>query len=81
LAAVGARDVEYLGRLAVRQPGILEFLADFRGGAGLWMNARAHVLNDSGPIFWWPDDRCAKSAINSSSIALARNKGQLRRGT
>jgi hypothetical protein len=40
----------------------------------LWMNARAHVLNDSGTIFWWPDDRCAKSAINSSSIALARNK-------
>lgn len=49
-------------------------------GTGLRMNARAHVLDGSSAVLCWFGDRGAKSAINSSSIALARNKGQLRRG-
>jgi hypothetical protein len=76
----GARDVEDLRRLAVGQPGVLDLLADFRGGTGLRMTARACVLDGSSAVLGWFCDRGAKSAINSSSIALARNKGQLRRG-
>jgi hypothetical protein len=76
----GARDVEDLRRLAVGQPGVLELLAVFRGGTGLRMTARARVLDGSSAVLGWFCDRGAKSAINPSSIALARNKGQLRRG-
>jgi hypothetical protein len=69
-----------LKTFSVGQPGVLDLLADFRGGTGLWMNARAHVLDGSGAVLCGFGDRGAKSAINSSNIALARNKGQLRRG-
>lgn len=42
-----ARDVKDLGRLAVRQPRVLDFLLDFWRGTGLWMNAYAHGLGGS----------------------------------
>jgi hypothetical protein len=42
IASLGSRgtgDIEDPGGLAVRQAGVLDFLPDFRGGAGLGMNA------------------------------------------
>jgi hypothetical protein len=46
----GACDVEDLRRLSVGQPGVLDLLADFWGGTGLQMNARAHVLDGSSAV-------------------------------
>jgi hypothetical protein len=39
LGSRGTSDVEDLGGLAVGQSGVLDFLPDLRGGAGLGMNA------------------------------------------
>ena len=39
LGSRGTRDIEDLGGLAVGQSGVLDFLPDLRGGAGLGMNA------------------------------------------
>src|SRR5471030_838777 len=80
LGGGGARDVEHLGRLAVGQARVLDLLADLRGGTGLRMNACTHAVERSEEELRWMGDRGGKPAINSSSTALARNKGMLRRG-
>jgi len=67
-------------RLAVGQARILDLLPDLRCGAGLWMNACTHAVERLDEVLRWLGDRGGKPAINSSSTALARSKGMLRRG-
>src|SRR5471030_1935964 len=80
LGGGGAGDVENIGRLAVGQARVLDLLPDLRCGACLWMNACTHAVERPDEVLRWLGDRGGKPAINSSSTALARNKGMLRRG-
>src|SRR5476649_2176721 len=81
LGGSGAVDVEYLRRLAVRQARVFDFLPDFWRRARLGMNACDHAVEDTNGVPRWIDERGEKSAISSSSTALARNNAMLLRGT